>query len=258
MRNAVLGLPLALALVGAVTGCTGDPVPPPSSYAGEAATPRPDPEAGLPEEGVCRDLREVERGAASSNAPAVECDGPHTAYTFHVGRFEPDADDVDRELAARTCQRELRAVLGVRPALLEGTVLDTVWFRPSEDDWEKGGRWFRCDLVASDFDGDRLLPLPSGTPPFRPRLPDEVSRCIDEISDQEGRFVTCDRRHDYRWAGAAEARVDRRPAEARARELAEERCGRYVDEGAFWFTWPSQLAWSAGERTIHCYRADRG
>lgn len=258
MRTALLGLPAALALAVLAAGCTSGPAEPPSSYAGEAATPPPDPASGVPEQGTCRQLRELTSGTTADDAPAVDCMAPHTAYTLAVGRLDAGVDAVDADLAARTCRQELVDALGVRAAELDGTLLEAVWSRPSEEDWEQGARWFRCDLVARDIETDRLLELPEGAPPYRPRLPDAVSRCIREVTGSQGRFVTCDRRHDYRWAGSVDAGVDRRPGRARARSLAERLCERFVEAGAFWFTWPTGAAWSAGDRRISCYRAERG
>ena len=258
MRTAHLGLPLALALVAVAGGCSGEQPAPEAAVVGSAGAPSPPPETGPPQAGVCRQLRAVEPGAIPSELPEVDCDGAHTAYTYYVGRFEADAEYVDHDLAGRTCRTQMVATLGVRPVRLEGTVLDNIWFRPSEELWDAGARWFRCDLAAADFTGDRLLPLPAGTPAYRPRLPDEVTRCIRQAGAGGSRFVTCSHRHDYRWAGSAEAGVSRRPSEGRARASAEERCTRFVGEGRFWFTWPTPAAWDRGGRTVNCYRAGRG
>jgi len=260
VRTALLGLPLALALalVVAVGGCSGEQAAPEPAVVGSAASPPPDPETGRPHAGVCRQLRAVEPGAISSELAEVDCDSAHTAYTYYVGRFEPDVEHVDHDLAGRTCRKQMVATLRVRPARLEGTVLANIWFRPSKELWDDGARWFRCDLVAADFTGDRLLPLPAGTPAYRPRLPDEVARCIRQVGAGGSRFVTCSRPHDYRWAGSAEAGVGRRPGEDRARSIAEQRCMRFVGEGRFWFTWPTPGAWARGDRTVNCYRAGRG
>lgn len=211
----------------------------------------------MPRPGLCYDLAADEAQLALSDEEPVPCDRRHTSYTTHVGFFGEDATAVDRPLAERACRRALLQALGISAARLEGTVLQAIWFQPSRRQWDRGARWFRCDLVARTPDGTRTLPLPPGRPPYRPRVPDMVTPCV---APQAGStFVTCDRPHEYRWAGSFElAGVATRPGEDEVGRIARVRCEPFLRTGeTFWFSWPGARAWEAGDRTVECYRQTR-
>ena len=118
-----------------------------------------------PDNGLCRDLDTDAVKALSDDTDPVDCSKEHTAETFHVGSFDEtatkDAEYDDPQLAAtvsRTCRARFRTFTGATDSLALRTVVTWAWWRPSEDAWKAGARWYRCDVVARSSGDDRHLP----------------------------------------------------------------------------------------------------
>ena len=94
--------------------------------------------------------------AAATNATrTVDCREPHTAQTYAVGTMPAALSDAgydDRAVGAfayDTCSKRFLRFLGADESLSMRTVLSWAWFRPSPAAWEKGARWYRCDVSAA-------------------------------------------------------------------------------------------------------------
>ncbi len=232
------------------TVVVGDPATPSES-------PPPDPLAGAPALRSCFNLSAAQAQALTNTSTPVDCYSEHTTLTYHVGQFEVTSLAPTRSVARRGCQRHVRTQLGLTPRQLRASVLDVVWFQPSTTQWSAGARWYRCDLLARNPQGDGLKPLPDGPSPFTAGLPDGLTRCIRD-DDGSAVHVTCDRPHDYRWAGSFRATGKRRPAtDEAALAVAEGPCSRLTGTTDWYVTWPSELAWTQGDRQLDCFRRTR-
>ena len=135
--------PLVLLLAGCSSSAGGDDVDPAAVDSIE-----------VPELGVCRELTPEDVAATSNASPAVDCAEPHTAETFAVGDLPAELADVaydDAELgkfAYATCGKAFRKFLGVDESRVMRSLVSWAWFRPSEQAWEDGARWYRCDAVG--------------------------------------------------------------------------------------------------------------
>ena len=93
--------------------------------------------------------------AQPSNATrTVDCEDEHTAETFAVGDLPDELEDAayDAEelgaFAYKTCSAKFQKFLGADESTVMRTIVSWAWFRPSEKAWEKGARWYRCDIVG--------------------------------------------------------------------------------------------------------------
>ena len=118
--------------------------------------------------------------ATSNDSPVVDCADTHTAETFAVGEFPSDVageDLDDPALGAHVfeeCEKEFGTFLGGNESLVMRATVTWAWFRPSEEAWEKGARWWRCDVVGGGEESTELVELPGdreGHPARRPGRP---------------------------------------------------------------------------------------
>jgi Septum formation len=219
------------------------------------STPPEDPLAGAPAQSSCHRMTADGALAPTETAAPVDCDSRHTAVTFHVGLFAEGTVAFEDDVVGRGCMTGLLRTLDITRRQLEGSLISWVWFEPTTAQRSAGARWFRCDLVAWNFDETRLLPLPSGSTPFASGLPDDFQRCLALTSGDVARPVTCDRSHDYRWAGSFRAKVRKSPDRDAALRLAGKPCARMTGQTDGWYiTWPADESWARGNHTITCYR----
>jgi hypothetical protein len=247
----VAGLLLVLA------GCGGDDGgTTPATMGGPAsstATPEADPLAGAPATDACYKMKYSTAQAATNNSNPVNCYDDHTTVTYYVGQFPEDAAASDPEQVRTDCSSRLADAVGLTKKQLKSTVFDWVWFEPTTSQWAAGARWFRCDAVAES--AGRLKKLPSGSNPIiTGDVEDNYVRCVDNRNGQ-GLYVTCEKPHDYRWAGVFQAKGSDAKYPSRAQfEKQGKGCYKFTDNGAYWVTWPLQPGWEAGERDMNCYR----
>lgn len=225
----------------------GDPATP-------SAPPPPDPLAGAPAPRSCFNLSGSQTQALTNASTPVDCYSRHTTLTYYVGLFPADSLAPIRSVARRGCRRNVRTQLDLTPQQLRSSVLDLVWFQPSTTQWSAGARWYRCDLLARNPSGDSLKRLPDGSSPFTDGIPDNLFRCIRD-NDGSAVQVTCDRPHDYRWAGSFPAKGRPYPKnEETALALADGPCSRLTGTRDWYVTWPSRTAWAQGERQLDCFK----
>ncbi|MFS3128770.1 septum formation family protein [Nocardioides sp. Bht2] len=222
-------------------------------------TPTLSPRAGAPTMGACYRLSAADLAASTNASSPVPCTDPHNTMTIRVGLFPTTMKLTEPEYAQRLCARRLPKTTGLTQAALAGTIFAAHWFGPNADQRAAGARWFRCDIVAKvdTGTGTGTKPLPrTAAPLFNGEAPGGYVRCVRRTkgSTTDARYVTCDKPHDYRWAGSFQAAGTRYPGADGLRELVEERCPRYVGRSAFWFTHPVRASWRNGDRTVHCYR----
>ncbi|KRF15484.1 hypothetical protein ASG90_12405 [Nocardioides sp. Soil797] len=229
-----------------------------------AASPTPelDPLAGAPTEGSCYRLNASQLQAPTSTKnPASDCYGKHNTYTYLVGMFPKGTTSADTKRVQNQCQKHLTQAVGLAPAKLIGTVFEWIWFEPTTAQWSAGARWFRCDLVARLNGKTFLLPETSYlSSEFTDGVPDKYSRCInpgkDEDGDGEGDadHLTCDKPHQFRFAGAFEAPGKKYPGEEALKKMTDNRCHAIAQTDTWWATWPYEDYWDQGHHLLTCYK----
>ena len=105
-------------------------------------------------------------GACTDSAGDGGSADDHPAETFAVGSLPAALDDAtydDADVGAfayKTCERAHRKFLDTDESLTMRTLWSWAWFRPSQDAWAEGARWYSCDVVGGNEDpypGDRLV-----------------------------------------------------------------------------------------------------
>lgn len=132
-----------------------------------ACTPAPDPveSTAAPAIGDCRLIDRPEQFAVlEDGSTVVDCTAEHSAETYFVGEL-----DADREAYPVLGEREAIAAEACPPAVVRGYLaaharqaLYGVWtvpWLPTEDEWQDGARWVRCDLVTVADEAGAFDPL---------------------------------------------------------------------------------------------------
>jgi hypothetical protein len=255
VRLAVLTLVAALSL-SALSAC-GD----------SSATPAADKEP--PALGACRVLSPEDVAKPADSSAVVDCAEPHTAETFGVGDLPDQFDDADyddQELGAwayRTCSKQFQEFLGADDSLVMRTVVSWAWFRPSEDAWDEGARWYRCDVVGGGEQSKAYVDLPTSAKGLllgRPK--DDWMVCADGDTVSGSVKVACTQPHDWRavttisLGDADEPYPGDRVAEVTTRDFCSKSVGAWLNypvDYDFGYTWFHEAEWKAGNRRSVCW-----
>ncbi len=218
---------------------------------------------------ACRQLGAADIRESSDATDPVPCSEPHTAETFLVeelpGTFATAESD-DPRLAARVykrCQRQFVEFTGGTESLAMRTILTWAWFRPSEEQWDAGARWYRCDVVGGGEHIEELRELPTTARGVLLGEPDDAwLLCADGATVAESTKVSCDQPHTWRAAttivlGKAEDRYPgNRVAEVRTRDFCSESVGAWLGfplEYDYGYSWFHKADWEAGNRRSICW-----
>ena len=277
---------LPLLLVGLLlTGCTGDDTgstPDPGEPTGQTdgspttSTPTPPPTATpapVPGNRKCRALDFDEAVAPTSPTREVDCSGPHTALTFHVGDLDTvldghliavDSDRVQDQVATECPERFARFVGGTEDEQ-RLSMLRTVWFTPSVEESDDGANWYRCDVVALRAD-ERLAPLTGRLAGVlaRPEGRDRYAMCgTAEPGTPEFARVICSTEHAWRAITTIDFEGQEYPGLPVVRDDGQQRCedlaGEAADDplGFQWgYEWPTAKQWRDGQTYGLCWAPD--
>ncbi|WP_241153691.1 septum formation family protein [Nocardioides pantholopis] len=248
----------ALALLLAMAGCGG---------ADEDSEAQASPEKP-PENGVCRVLTPEDVARPDNASPAVPCTEEHTAQTYLVGtlpeRFA-DAEHDDEQLGAfayRTCSARFMEFLGADQSMVMRSMLSWAWFRPSEEAWADGARWYRCDVVGGGEQTTAYAPLPEDAEGLLQGLPDEWMACVQGASVTGAPRVPCSQEHDWRAVSAIQVGEPDDPypgdrvVEVTSRDFCSKWVGAWLEYPAsydFAYTWFHKAEWEAGNRRSVCW-----
>lgn len=211
----------------------------------------------------------------------VSCDESHLLETIHVGEFPQEANELDappepdsgaQRRAYRECEDQAKEYLGAD--FRQGRL----WLgvaTPSEQGWQGGARWFRCDLMeVESVYGDPAAREGSLSGSLSGDSGDSGLRLgcyavsVEEGAVQEMTPVGCDQEHEAEFVGIWQADGDGYPdpsdedAEERVYDGCRERVAAYVDvpaDGDLQFRtgtiadWMSEPDWAAGDRAFRCY-----
>ncbi len=227
-----------------------------------------------PKLGACYRLTPKDTEQRTNTSEPVACSKPHTSETFAIGEL-PASTGKDYGSAAHgkwifpTCEKAFEKFLSVDESLAMRVQLSWAWFRPSERGWDKGARWYRCDLVGGPADATSYADLPATAKGlFRAKPPEQWLTCAQGPSVLESKKVPCTDKHDWRAVTRDQARqarrpLPRRPAGAGAARVTTARTAvgawmNYPVGYEFGYTWFHEAEWQAGNRRSVCWaKTDR-
>jgi hypothetical protein len=226
-----------------------------------------------PKLGACRDLAAPELAQPSNASPVVPCTEDHTAQTFAVGTLPATTgaaylDKRQGTFVFDTCTKAFRDFLGVDESLAMRVQLSWAWFRPSERGWDRGARWYRCDVVGGPDGAEKLRPLPGDAKGmFSSELPDPWLTCARGRTVARSTKVPCSEAHDWRAVSTikvgqpADAYPGDRIVQVRSRDRCRAWVGawmHYPPDYDFGYTWFREADWDTGNRRSVCWaRTDR-
>ena len=224
--------------------------------------------------GACRLLTPEDVAAPANTTEAVDCDEPHTAETYAVGQLPGSFDDAeydDEELGAwayRTCAKAFMDFLGADESLVMRTVMSWAWFRPTEDAWDDGARWYRCDVVGGGEQSTEYVELPTTAKGLLlGREKDRWMVCADGPSVSGSVKIPCTEPHQWRAVTtiSLEKFGDEYPGdrvvEVTTRDYCSSSVGYWLNspiDYEFGYTWFHEAEWEAGNRRSVCWaKTDR-
>lgn len=251
-----------LALVLVVTGLVSSSCGSPLHHDTDADRVTP------PELGACRALEATDLDQPSDSSPAVSCSKAHTAQTFAVGTLPATTgtsygDKRQGTFVFDTCTKAFREFLGADESLAMRIQLSWAWFRPSERGWEKGARWYRCDVVGGVDGAKHLRDLPVDAKGlFTEELPDAWLTCARGTTVTRSTKVPCSEQHDWRAVSTIKVGQPQDPypgdrlVQVRSRDRCSDWVGawtNYQTDYDFGYTWFHEAEWATGNRRSVCW-----
>jgi hypothetical protein len=239
--------------------------------AGACGESRKDTEADRltpPKAGACRDLSARDLDRPTSTSPVVPCTEEHTAETFAVGTLPASTGSTYKDrrhgtYVFDTCAKAFRDFVGADESLAMRIRLSWAWFRPSERGWDRGARWFRCDVVGGPHDTKQLRALPATARDlFASGQPDEWLACARGRTVVGSTKVSCADPHDWRAVTTVkvglpdDAYPGDRIVEVRSRDRCRDWLGawlHYPEDYEYGYTWFHEAEWSTGNRRSICW-----
>jgi hypothetical protein len=241
--------------------------------AGDAAG---DPAGGAkPTLGECRALTAEDIAAPTDTTEPVECSEEHTAQTFTVGTFPDrlaasDAPD-DPRLGAYvfdTCTERFAAFTGGDESAVLRSLLGWAWFRPTDDAWDAGARWYRCDVVGGGEHTDALRPLPDDARGvLGAGAPDDAwMACARGETVAGSPKVPCTEPHTWRAVSTIKVGAEEdaypgdRTVEVTTRDYCSDSVGAWLNypvDYDYGYTWFHQAEWKVGNRRSICWARTR-
>ncbi len=275
MRSRLVAALAVLLLSPALAACDGSPLGEDttgSSAGGGGATGADAGDGGEgadpPTTGTCRVLDAEAIAAAADATDPVECTESHNAETFYVGEFTK-ADDLaydDPSLSARVyqeCNKRYIKHVGATRSLALRTVIDWAWWRPTEDAWDEGARWFRCDVVGGNDQSAELVDLPPRAKGLLLGIPaDKWMLCAAGEVVAEAPKVPCSEKHVWRAVGAVSMGKPKnkwpgqRLVEVTSRDYCSDWVGNWLHyplDYEFGYTYFGKAEWEVGNRQSVCW-----
>lgn len=221
-----------------------------------------------PSVGVCRALTAADLTASSNNSPVLDCAQPHTVQTFLVGELPFSTgtgydDPGHGRYVYDTCEKAFGEFLGADESTVLRSRLSWSWFRASKKGWDRGARWFRCDVVGGPAEATELRSLPARAKGlFATDYPDAWMTCAKGETAEQGNKVACDEPHDWRAVTTVKIAEPAAPypgdriVEVRSRDYCRDSVRGwlgYPPDFDFGYTWFRQDRWEAGHRRSVCW-----
>lgn len=237
----------------------------------------PEPVGFVPDSGVCHP-DSYRRTAPLAEYRPVGCDQPHQVETVYVGEFTGDAADRDSppgprsghsRRAYRECEERVEEFLGA------DFRYGWLWLGvavPSEEGWQGGARWYRCDLMELEPGYGDPVQRSGSLADALAGESDLWLGCYQVSVDEDDGTVTemttvaCTETHQAEFVGVWRAELDDYPSSGDAEAQVEQGCweqvAEYVDlpvdsdlparTGTI-VDWMSERDWDAGDRAFRCY-----
>ena len=223
-----------------------------------------------PKLGACRILTPEDIAEPSNPSEVVDCTDEHTAETFAVGTFPEsltaDADFEDRELGAyiyKTCDERFQAFLGGEESTVMRSTLTWAWFRPSEEAWDKGARWYRCDAVGGGEQSRSFMNLPVTAKGLLLGIPsDRWMTCVDGPTVAGSVKIACTQPHTWRAVTTIKLGEPGDPypgdrlVEVQSRDFCSDSVGAWLNypiDYDFGYTFFHKAEWKAGNLRSICW-----
>lgn len=222
-----------------------------------------------PERGACRLLTPEDVAQESNETEPLDCAEEHTAETYAVGVLPAtfaDAGHDDRGVNAfafERCSKGFKDFLGADDSLAMRTVLSWAWFRPTEEAWEQGARWYRCDVVGGGEQSKDYVALPETAAGLLLGRPDDRWLvCADGDTVAGSVKVPCTEPHTWRAVTTIvlgkpeDSYPGDRVSEVRSRDYCSESVGAWLNYPAtyeYGFTWFREAEWESGNRRAVCW-----
>ncbi|KQY54605.1 MULTISPECIES: septum formation family protein [unclassified Nocardioides] len=253
-----VALPIVLVLSGCGNDDGSDRVDPAQLDAVEA-----------PELGACRDLEPGDVEKSSNATKTVDCAETHTAETYAVGPLPATYDEADydddglAQFAYERCSGQFEKFLGADESLVMRTVVSWAWFRPSEKAWDKGARWYRCDLVGGGEQSKEYVDLPETAKGLLTGRPEDKWMVCAEGPTVVGEVkVPCSEKHNWRAVTTIKVGTDDesypgdRLVEVKTRDFCSDSVGAWMNypvDYEYAYTWFHKAEWDAGNRRSICW-----
>ena len=225
-----------------------------------------------PQVGACRMLTPEDVALPSNATKVVDCAKAHTAETFGVGELPEELVDAEYDsqelgsFAYKTCSAKFQEFLGADESTVMRTIVSWAWFRPSEKAWDKGARWYRCDVIGGGEESEDYAELPPTAAGLLAQQPtdDDWMVCVDGPSVQGAPKIPCSQKHN--WRAVTTIKVgdpeDAYPGDRLVEVTTRDYCSRsvgawlgYPPEYDFGYTWFHEGEWNAGNRRSVCWAA---
>lgn len=256
-----------------LTGCTGDSsatsAADQSGEGGSGSTSETAEKPKPPEVGACRVLTPEELTEASNDTDPVSCSEKHNAETFLISSFDKklaDASYDDSRLGAhayQVCDKQYRKFTGADESLALRSILSWAWFRPTEEQWEAGARWFRCDVVGGDETSESLVTLPESAKGVLLGIPgDRWISCVNAAQVTGAPRVPCNKKHTWRAVTTIVVGKDKekypgdRLVQVISRDFCSDSVGAWMNyplDYEYAYTWFHKFEWQAGNRRSICW-----
>ncbi len=221
-----------------------------------------------PDLGACRLLTADDLQQPSNATRTVDCSEKHTAQTYAVGSLPETLRDVDYEAkdlgvyAFDKCSSGFMKYVGADESLAMRTILTWAWFRPSQDAWDEGARWYRCDVVGGGDQTQHLVPLPGDVQGLLVQADDDWLVCATGPTVDGSVKVPCSSAHDWRAVSTIKLGEpgDEYPGDAASVQTTRDYCSKsvgawlgYPVDYDFGYTWFHEDEWNAGNRRSVCW-----
>ncbi|MGZ8750474.1 MAG: septum formation family protein [Pseudonocardia sp.] len=222
-----------------------------------------------PELGACRLLTPDDVAVPANATRTVDCAREHTAQTYAVGPLPAEFDDADYDdeglggFAYDTCSERFEKFLGADESLVMRTIVSWAWFRPSENAWDEGARWYRCDVIGGGEQSKEYLPLPVDAKGLLLGRPDDDWMvCVAGESVSGAVKIPCAQDHDWRavttikLGEASDPYPGDRLVEVKTRDYCSDSVGAWLNypvDFDFAYTWFHEAEWEAGNRRSVCW-----
>ncbi len=180
-----------------------------------------------------------------------------------------DADYDAQELGAfayQTCSAKFQEFLGADESTVMRTIVSWAWFRPSETAWDKGARWYRCDVIGGGEESEEYAALRPPRPGcWRSSPPTTTGWSASTGPSVQGApKIPCSQKHN--WRAVTTIKVgdpeDPYPGDRVVEVTTRDYCSRsvgawlgYPPEYDFGYTWFHEGEWKAGNRRSVCWAA---